>query len=255
MLWSFFPIGHNLSYFVCCNGMSSLEDMPSDAYFSDFASKCKEERKQLFVKKIREVIEKHLNFITLEFPSTVTSAQTNAGCTTTSQANESCHIIYTTSSQAITLRHATSQANTLMHSLNNLSVLSYANEVFSLGLSLMEYIDSIKEGDRDRILRCWRYMLLLLSVFNKTKLSFEAYNLLAYYQYLFSPRMRKQLLLSHTCTVNVHGEPGKKIPMEIHMELLNQDLASHLGPNMLGASLQRERKALKTFTEIQHHFD
>jgi len=102
----------------------------------------------------------------------------------------------------------------------NDSVLSYANEIFSLGLFYMEY--SIKEGGGDRILRCWRYMLLLFKVSNKTKYSVEAYSLLAHYQYLFSERMCKQLLWS--CTVNVHGKQGKNIPMDLHMEHLNQDL-------------------------------
>jgi len=95
-------------------------------------------------------------------------------------------------------------------------VLSYANEIFSLGLLYLEYIDSIKEGDGDRILRCWRYMLLLFKASNKTKFS---YSLLAHYQYLFSERMCKQLLWSRT--VNVHGKPGKNIPMALHMEHLN----------------------------------
>ena len=46
--------------------------------------------------------------------------------------------------------------------------------------------------------------------------------------------------------------------MDLHMEHLNRDLknvASHLGPNTLGSSLQRAGKALKILTEIQNHFD
>jgi len=196
---------HNVLYAVMSTfGMSSLEDMPSDAHFSDFASKSKQECKQLFEKKIREVIDKHFNFITLEFPSTVTSAQTNAGCTTTSQASESRHT-YTTSSQTNTSRHM--PHHKLMHQCSLwTTILCYPIQMkyFHLDCFFMEYIDSIKEGDGDRILRCWRYMLLLFKVSNKTKYSVEAYNLLAHYQYLFSERMCKQLLWSRTVNVQVN---------------------------------------------------
>lgn len=40
-------------------------------------------------------------------------------------------------------------------------VKRYAVEVLSLGLLYMEFSDSIREGDGDRILRCWRYLMLL----------------------------------------------------------------------------------------------
>jgi len=53
----------------------------------------------------------------------------------------------------------------------------------------------------------------------------------------------------------LHGKLGKNIPMDLHMEHLNRDLASHLSPNTLGSSLQRAGKALKILTEIQNHSD
>ena len=99
-------------------------------------------------------------------------------------------------------------------------------------------------------------MLLLFRVSNKVKYSLKAYNLLAHYHYLYSERMCRQLLWSRT--INVHGKPGKNIPMDLHMEHLNRDLkivVSHLGPNILGPSLQRAGKALMTLREIQDHFD
>ena len=36
-----------------------------------------------------------------------------------------------------------------------------------------EYIDSIREGDGNRILHCWKYMLLIFKASNKTKYSVE----------------------------------------------------------------------------------
>ena len=39
--------------------------------------------------------------------------------------------------------------------------LEYAKEVISLGLFYMEFQDSIREGDGERVLHCWRYLMLI----------------------------------------------------------------------------------------------
>ena len=38
----------------------------------------------------------------------------------------------------------------------------YARDVLTLGLLYMEFQDAIREGDGERLLRCWRYLLLIL---------------------------------------------------------------------------------------------
>ena len=86
-------------------------------------------------------------------------------------------------------------------------VQAYASEVLSLGLLLMEFVDGIREGDGDRIIRCWRYMMLLFKANGRKKYSIEALNLLQL-NYTLSPRMAAQLTWNRT--VNVHGRPGKK---------------------------------------------
>ena len=42
-------------------------------------------------------------------------------------------------------------------------VRAYAKEVISLGLLYKEFVDAIREGDGERIIRCWRYFLPLLT--------------------------------------------------------------------------------------------
>ena len=48
--------GHVLYAVMSTFGMSSLEDTPSDAYFSNFSAKSKQERKQLFEKKYERLL-------------------------------------------------------------------------------------------------------------------------------------------------------------------------------------------------------
>ena len=44
---------------------------------------------------------------------------------------------------------------------NDNHVRAYAREVLSLGLLLMEFTEAVREGDRERITRCWKYFLPL----------------------------------------------------------------------------------------------
>jgi len=53
-------------------------------------------------------------------------------------------------------------------------VRAYACEVISLGLLLMEFNDAIREGDGTRILRCWKFFLLLFKALERKKLCFRS---------------------------------------------------------------------------------
>ncbi len=120
------------------------------------------------------------------------------------------------------------------------NVRAYAKELTSLGLLLMEFIDGVREGDGERILRCWRYFLPIFKVSGRTNYSIEAFNLLFKYEYCFTPRMKEQLVWERT--VNTHGKPGKNISMDLHMEHINRACKTQmgtLGPNNSEDSIDR----------------
>ena len=56
----------------------------------------------------------------------------------------------------------------------------------TLGLLYMESIDDIREGDGERILRCWRYFLLLFKATGRKNYSIEAFTLLTQYHFLYT---------------------------------------------------------------------
>ena len=62
----------------------------------------------------------------------------------------------------------------------------------------MEFKDSIREGDGERIIRCWRYLLPLFKVSGGKNYCIEAFTLLAQYSFLLSPRNAMQLMWSRT---------------------------------------------------------
>lgn len=135
-------------------------------------------------------------------------------------------------------------------------VMAYAKELLTLGMLYMEYIDAIREGDGTRILRCWRFLLLIFKATGKRKYSIQAATLLFQYEYLFSERMRHQLIWSRT--VNVHGKLSKNIAMDLHMEHLNRELKSsisHLGANVAEKTIQRVGLCLCQLIEIRNNFD
>ena len=90
-------------------------------------------------------------------------------------------------------------------------VYEYACETLGLGLLLLEFNDSIREGDGDRILRCWRYFMVLFKATSHKNYAIEAFVLLAHEKFLQSPRFALQLKWSRT--INTHGKPGKMFPV------------------------------------------
>ena len=135
-------------------------------------------------------------------------------------------------------------------------VLEYACDVLTLGLLYMEFVDAVRGGDGERILLCWRYFLLLFKATGRKNYSIEASTLLMQYNFLFTERMRMQLLWSRT--VNVHGRPGKNVSCDLYMEHLNREYKGSiagLGANITDGAIQRVGRSLHSTTKIIESFD
>ena len=66
-------------------------------------------------------------------------------------------------------------------------VHEYAKEALILGMIFLEFKDGIREGDGSRVLRCWKYFLLLFRGSGHTNYSLEALSLLTQYYYTLPP--------------------------------------------------------------------
>ena len=135
-------------------------------------------------------------------------------------------------------------------------ILEYASDVLTLGLLYMEFVDGIHEGDGERILRCWRYFLLLFRATGRKNYAVEAFTLLTQYHFLYTERMQMQLLWSRT--VNIHGRQGKNVPCDLHMEHLNRECKgsiSGLGANITDNAIKRVGKSLRSSSKILENFD
>lgn len=135
-------------------------------------------------------------------------------------------------------------------------VRAYACSVMTHGLLLMEFNDAIKEGDGDRILRCWSYFMIIFKTTDRRNYCIEAFNMLMQYHFIFPPRLAAQLKWNRT--VNVHGRPGKNIACDLHMEHLNREAKSFmggLGANICNQSVTRIGRALKPLITAMENFD
>ena len=135
-------------------------------------------------------------------------------------------------------------------------IQAYACEVLSLGLFLMEFNDAIREGDGTRIIRCWRYFLLLFKANSRSNYAIESFILLTQFDFFLPHRLARQLAWSRT--VNTHGRPGKNIPCDLHIEHLNREaknLISGLGSNITDESVKRVGKSLGEVVSILQQFD
>ena len=133
-------------------------------------------------------------------------------------------------------------------------VLEYASEVVSLGLL---YMHCIREGDGERVLLNWKYMLLLFKATNCRNYAIEAVHTLANVK-LLPPRLAHQLVWSRF--VNTHGKgiPGNNVPCGLHMEHLNRvckDCVRHLGANKTEKVIVRYSQCIGPVAKIIANFD
>ena len=222
--------GHIVAAAMEILGMSSPDSRPSKVYFPDGCEKLDSlGKKKILMLACLSVIDQ---FVEIEPPSIFSPTQSD-----------------TTSSEAPT------PTPTLPACKPDL-IGAYSCNLLSLGLLFMEFNDGIREGDGERIIRCWRYFLPLFKLDKRTNYSVEAFILLAQYEFLFTERQKAQLKWSRT--INTHGRTGKNISCDLHMEHLNRELKSSIaamGSNVTDTAIVRAGKSLQKHLAIQNQFD
>ena len=89
-----------------------------------------------------------------------------------------------------------------------------------------------------------------------TNYACESFNLLYQHLYALSPRLSNQLMWSRF--VNVHGQPGRNIPVDLHMEHLNRlakDAIKNLGSNKTVGAVARVGQCIGTLSHVLNQFD
>ena len=92
-------------------------------------------------------------------------------------------------------------------------VYDYTREVFSLGLLYLDFKDAIREGDGNRVMRDWKYFLLIFKATGHKNYALEALTLLSQYFVTLPTNLAAQIKWSRF--VNVHGLPGRIVKTAI----------------------------------------
>ena len=132
----------------------------------------------------------------------------------------------------------------------------YSVQLLLMCCLYMEFADAIREGDGGHVLLCWKYMLPIFLASGNKNYACVAANFLLQHTYLLSPRQSAQLSWSRF--VNVHEQPGRNIPVDLHMEHLNKiakDALNGLGSNKSQKSIQRIGRAIGTLSPVMDNFD
>lgn len=135
-------------------------------------------------------------------------------------------------------------------------VYAYASEVLSLGLLYVEFHDAIKEGDGERVMRVWKYLLLLFRACHRTNYACEAFSLLSQYHVTLPPHLAEQLKWSRF--INMHGLAGHNISCDLHMEHLNRlakTAIQGLGANKSRKAILRVGKGICSLEKVLVNFD
>eukprot|EP00794_Sanderia_malayensis_P017126 gene17124-18847_t len=135
-------------------------------------------------------------------------------------------------------------------------VYSYAAGRLNLGLLLLNVDDAVKEGDGERIIRCWRFFLLFYKAYGHHKYGIAAYHLLSRVTALLTPAQAEQLVWNRT--VNKKGGKGSNISCDLRLEQLNcltKEILCNLGVNLDESNAKRESYAIGFLEKILEALD
>lgn len=135
-------------------------------------------------------------------------------------------------------------------------ILDYACAVLSDGLLMLEFRGGISRGNGERIMRCWKFMLLYFRHFHHYKYALEAFHTLALVELVAPPHIRQQIVWSRV--VNSRGGAGNNIPVDLHMEHLNRllkDMIIGIGANISESAIVQSSKSLDGIKTVCENFD
>ena len=122
-------------------------------------------------------------------------------------------------------------------------------------VTIFEFYDVIKEGDGERILRCWKFLLLHFKADGKgsTKCALEVVYLILKVNALLSPRQAYRLMWNR-----IVRDKDANVPLDLDLEHDNQmakEAIKKLGRNINEKSVTRIIKAQQTTSKMLHSFD
>lgn len=96
----------------------------------------------------------------------------------------------------------------------------------SFGFLLFDMLDAVKEGDGERMIRLYKVALLIYKAYGHTQYAYSTFLLTVQVNATLSPRVAHDVTWNRFW--NNGGGKGKNIPLDLHLEHLNNFLKSFL---------------------------
>ena len=132
----------------------------------------------------------------------------------------------------------------------------YATEVLTLGLIWENFHDATREADGDRLLRIWKFLLIIFKAARRKNYSIEALNLPLQFNYTLSARQAAQIKWSRC--INTTNIAGQNIPMDLHLEHLNWHVKGtmrNMESNMTESSVKLAAECVQVVDSICSNFE
>ena len=128
---------------------------------------------------------------------------------------------------------------------------NYATARLNFGMTVFNFDDAVKEGDGERILRCWKFFMLIFRGYKHIKYAFAALQLLFFSTCLLSKRLCH--FLKWNRTVNSKRGKGHNISLDLRLKHLNnllKEMLKCLGVTVIQKSMQRCSETIPAPEEI-----
>ena len=125
-----------------------------------------------------------------------------------------------------------------------------------LGLLHRNFKDAIQEGDGARVCMLWKLFTLLFFAHGHRKYPLEGLILTVRREYTLSERESEQLCWNRF--VNTSGKRGKNIPLDLHLEHVNnvtKTCIKRLGSNLTSATATKSSQAVGMSSKIVQSFE
>ena len=135
-------------------------------------------------------------------------------------------------------------------------LFNYSRTALSLTLLAWDFNDATSMGDGERVIRLYKYLLLLFKATDKTKYAYHSLRLLAQVKCFLSERKAHEMI--HNRFVNNRGGVTNNHPCDIEMEFHNRTTKEQcvgFRGKVTPASVKRVSESSQRIEELMDHHD
>lgn len=126
----------------------------------------------------------------------------------------------------------------------------------SFGFLLLNFLDAVKEGDGERLMRLYKVALLIFKTYGHSQYAYSTLLLTVQTNATLSPRLAHSLTWNRFW--NGRGGKGRNIPLDLHLEHLNNFLKTFLknkGPNLTEDAADRVSRSVGVLKTVMDTTD